>query len=160
MRLPRRCAPRNDIIGYPSCHCETSAHTTRKGYAASVTLVPRERLRSGRGNLRLSLYTHSICKLSFQQFLRQYAEKIPALGACPKQGLFIMRETLNSDTYSLFTLPYHSLSNLLAPFPGSHSRHRAHRRAVRRVKSSTYSCTESNCRLMTRINRPTQAKIV
>ena len=33
------------------CHCETSAHTTRKWYAASVTLVPRERLRSGRDNL-------------------------------------------------------------------------------------------------------------
>ena len=28
-RLPRRCAPRNDIVGYPFCHCETSAHTGR-----------------------------------------------------------------------------------------------------------------------------------
>ena len=40
-------------IGCPLCHCETGAHIIRKGYAASVTLVPRERLRSGRGNLRL-----------------------------------------------------------------------------------------------------------
>ena len=31
---------------YPICHCKAGAHTTRKGYAASVTLLRCGRLRS------------------------------------------------------------------------------------------------------------------
>ena len=53
---------------YPICHCKTGAHTTRKGYAASVTLVPRERLRS------------------YQPPGAGTSVKICRAGACPRRG--------------------------------------------------------------------------